>query len=131
MSEQKIKLLLIEDDPGDADLLEEILFETDESAFVLEWVQRLAKGLARLEQGGIDLVLLDLSLPDSDGFETFRRVNRHSPELPIVVLSGLSDERVAIKAVQEGAQSHPLGLVSQISRSSNPPRRPGTLSQTW
>jgi signal transduction histidine kinase len=106
MSEQKIKLLLIEDDPGDADLLEEILFEKDESSFILEWAQRLGEGLARLEQGGIDLVLLDLSLPDSEGFETFRRVNSQAPELPIVVLSGLDDERMAIKAVQQGAQDY-------------------------
>ena len=107
MNNQVIHLLLIEDDLGDADLIQEILFEKDiNRSFRLQWVDRLKAGLARLAQEEYDVVLLDLSLPDSQGLETFRRVNAQVPKVPIVVLSGLDDERVAIKAVGEGAQDY-------------------------
>ena len=106
MSDIPIRILLIEDDPEDADLLQEILGESSNHSFMLEWVDRLQTGLERLSQGGIDMVLTDLSLPDSQGVETFTRIYAHAPTMPIVVLSGLDDETVAVKAVHEGAQDY-------------------------
>jgi signal transduction histidine kinase len=69
-------------------------------------VDRLAPGLARLAADGIDAVLLDLNLPDSQGLDTFRRTHTQAPAVPIVVLTGLHDEALAVKAVREGAQDY-------------------------
>jgi DNA-binding NarL/FixJ family response regulator len=75
-------------------------------SFELEHCATLGQGLERLNQGGIDLVLLDLSLPDSPMEETFRRAHAAAPAVPIIVMSGLDDEQVAIQTVQEGAQDY-------------------------
>ncbi len=106
-----IKALLIEDSPGDVRLLQEMIRagETDTSimpTIELEWVDNLAAGLERLERRDIDAVLLDLSLPDSQGFETFIETQEHAPRLPIIVLTGLDDEKLAIDAVRQGAQDY-------------------------
>src|SRR5262245_21799882 len=106
MVESRIHILLIEDNPGDAELLEVMLAQVSGAPFSLECADRLAKGLARLSAGGIDIVLLDLSLPDSHGLDTFRSVKAAAPSVPIVVLSGTSDEMLAVKAVHEGSQDY-------------------------
>ncbi len=107
MRMQKIKVLLIEDDAEDADLLQEILSERNAHLFELEWVKRLRIGIERLTQGGIDVVLLDLSLPDSQGMDTLKRIQAEvQSSVPIVVLSGLDDESMAFTAVQLGAQDY-------------------------
>ncbi len=103
---QPVKMLLIEDDPGDADLLQELLSEERSYVYILEWVEHLQTGLERLALGGIDVVLLDLSLPDSHGLDTFTAVNTHAPALPTIVLSGLDDETIALEAVRQGAQDY-------------------------
>jgi len=105
---QSINILLIEDDPGDADLFQEILSANNEQTCHVTWVDRLQTGLARLAQPqhDFDIILLDLSLPDSHGLTTFTQVQMQAPMLPIVVLSGLDDETVAVTAVQEGAQDY-------------------------
>jgi PAS domain S-box-containing protein len=105
-SNAKRRVLLIEDNPGDARLMREYLNDPAGASFVLDHVTALADGLARLAQGGIDLVLLDLSLPDSPMPETFRRTHSAAPEVPIIVMSGLDDERFAMQTVQEGAQDY-------------------------
>ena len=102
----KLKVLLIEDNPGDARLIREYLSDETGAAFSLEHIPLLAAGLARLAEGGIDLVLLDLSLPDSPMPVTFQRVHAAAPQVPIIVMSGLDDEQVAIQTVQEGAQDY-------------------------
>jgi serine phosphatase RsbU (regulator of sigma subunit) len=101
-----IKVLLIEDNRGDVRLIQEFLGEVSGLHFELESADRLAAGLARLGKGGIDIVLLDLSLPDSEGLDTFLRVHSVVPRVPIVLLSGLNAETLAIKAVQKGAQDY-------------------------
>lgn len=106
MPQETISLLLIEDDPIDADLFQEILDDAENSNFIITWVQRLQVALEKLDQEYFDLILSDLSLPDSHGPETFIRLNAHSPHLPIVVLSGSDDETLAVKALQEGAQDY-------------------------
>ena len=106
MTKQKFRVLLIEDDPGDADLLQEILEEGEGQQFDLTWVDRLKHGLAQLDQDNIDLILLDLSLPDASGLEGFTRLQNQYPMIPVVVLSGLDDEVVTVNAVQAGAQDY-------------------------
>jgi PAS domain S-box-containing protein len=99
------RVLLIEDNAGDVRLLQELLAERA-APFVLENVARLSDGLRRLQKGGIDLVLLDLSLPDGLGLETFARLHAEQPGAPVIVLSGMDDEALAVKAVQQGAQDY-------------------------
>jgi two-component system phosphate regulon sensor histidine kinase PhoR len=106
MSVTPFKILLIEDNPADARLLREMLVEIRDAPFELEWVERLSAGLERLTKGDVDAVLLDLSLPDSQGLETFLRVQAQAPHVPITVLSGLDDAALALQAVREGAQDY-------------------------
>jgi sigma-B regulation protein RsbU (phosphoserine phosphatase) len=81
-----------------------MLQDAGEGLFDLETADRLEPGLRRLARGGIGLVLLDLSLPDSQGLETFAQLHARVPRLPIIVLSGLRDTTLAVQAVHEGAQ---------------------------
>ena len=106
MPDTPIKILLIEDNPGDARLIREMLAEAETGSFALEWVPRLSDGLERLDQGEIDLVLLDLGLPDSRGLDTFIKAYAHAPEIPFVLLTGLDDETLALSAVRQGAQDY-------------------------
>ena len=99
-------VLLIEDNPGDARLIREMLLEEPASAFRLDCVDRLARGLEALARGDIALVLLDLSLPDSLGMESFAKVYAHSPRIPIIVLTGTDDQALALAAVKSGAQDY-------------------------
>ncbi|KCZ71876.1 PAS/PAC sensor hybrid histidine kinase [Candidatus Methanoperedens nitroreducens] len=103
---ERIKILLIEDNPGDARLIKEMLAEAKNISFNLEWRDRLSSGLERLDKGGIDVVLLDFMLPDSRGFDTFNSTKARAHEIPIVILTGLSDETLAVMAVREGAQDY-------------------------
>ncbi|MBI3779877.1 MAG: PAS domain S-box protein, partial [candidate division NC10 bacterium] len=106
MEERQIRILLIEDNPGDTRLLQEALAEVGETSIDLECVSELSTGLTRLAQGWIDLVLLDLGLPDSQGLETLGRTHGAAPEVPIVVLTGLGDDSVAVHALRRGAQDY-------------------------
>jgi len=100
-----LRILLVEDNPGDVLLLQETLAD-QQGAFELENVERLAPALERLRTGGIHLVLLDLTLPDSAGLSTFTAVRTQAPDMPIVVLTGLSDEALAVSTVRDGAQDY-------------------------
>ena len=111
MNAKSITILLVEDNTGDARLIHEILSEAGEDSpgspeFDLVHADRLSTGLAYLEECDIDVILLDLSLPDSQGLDTFNEVYAQAPEMPIVVLTGLDDETLAITAVREGAQDY-------------------------
>ncbi len=100
-----VRILLVEDNPGDARLLREILREGS-LRFELTHAARLDEALVSLAAAPADVVLLDLSLPDAHGLETVRRTLEAAPDVPIVVLSGLNDETVAVEAVQAGAQDY-------------------------
>jgi signal transduction histidine kinase len=101
-----LRILLVEDNPGDARLARELLKEVEEPRFELAHVTCLADGLARLRQENFAAVLLDLTLGDARGVETVVRMRDAAPHLPIVVLSGLADERMAIEALADGAQDY-------------------------
>src|SRR5512134_3045629 len=83
-----------------------MIAEDPDAPFNLHCAERLAQGLERLSAGGTGLVLLDLSLPDSVGLETFAKVYAHSPTVPIIVLTGNDDQTVALSAVKGGAQDY-------------------------
>ncbi|MCU0532784.1 MAG: PAS domain S-box protein [Hydrococcus sp. Prado102] len=106
MTNGHIKILLVEDNPGDVLLLKEFLRDANSTQFELTPVECLKEALQFLEEQSFDIVLLDLSLPDSQGLETFVEIDRIAPLIPIVVLTGLDDETVAIRAMQEGAQDY-------------------------
>jgi signal transduction histidine kinase/DNA-binding response OmpR family regulator len=99
-----LRILLVEDNPGDADLIREMLPGGDDPGFTVHCVTRLADAVSYLRKNETDLALLDLDLPDSRGIETVRAARRAAPEMPIVVLTGHQDERMGIAAVQGGAQ---------------------------
>lgn len=101
-----IVVLLVEDNPGDARLILELLREVEDSDFQLERVDRLEPAVERLQHAGVDAVLLDLGLPDSQGIDTFSRTQLEAHGKPIVVISGLDDERLALEAVRLGAQDY-------------------------
>ncbi|OGQ36866.1 MAG: hypothetical protein A3A85_03865 [Deltaproteobacteria bacterium RIFCSPLOWO2_01_FULL_42_9] len=102
-----IKILLIEDNPADARLLREMLIDSGgKDIFSLTHVIRLSEALERHRAEGFDIALLDLMLPDSLGIETFLKLYKQMPGIPVVVLSGLADEGMAVKAVREGAQDY-------------------------
>ena len=103
---ERLKVLLIEDNLPDARLMQEFLAEVPDAPFSLQFAESLAEGLKRLREGDIRLVLLDLTLPDSFGLDTFAEVHKASPAVPIIVLSGRDDESLAIKTVHEGAQDY-------------------------
>jgi sigma-B regulation protein RsbU (phosphoserine phosphatase) len=105
MSDQATRVLLIEDNPGDADLVRLRLVES-KSLVEVTCVDRLADGIASLGLNPPSVVLLDLNLPDSHGAETFRTVMAHSPDVPVVILSGQDDEGLALKAVHQGVQDY-------------------------
>ncbi|MBM3812353.1 MAG: response regulator [Acidimicrobiia bacterium] len=111
-----MKILLVEDNPGDARLLQEELKGGIEGQFELTWVEDLKAALKLLAErqekpaesgnGAFDAVLLDLNLPDSHGLETFHSLHGQVPGLPVVLLTGLEDEKTGLRAVQEGAQDY-------------------------
>jgi DNA-binding response OmpR family regulator len=101
-----LRLLLVEDNPRDARLLDLALGETDGVAYRLEVAPNLAEGVRRLLEGGIHLVLLDLGLPDSQGLDTLVRLVQAVADVPIVVLTGLDDGEMERAARRRGAMGY-------------------------
>jgi diguanylate cyclase (GGDEF)-like protein/PAS domain S-box-containing protein len=102
------KILLIGNDPAAADEIRAALAGAGSGSFDLEGVQKLSEGLARLGKKGIDAVLLSLSLPDSDGMETFDKLFAAAPDIPILILGDNVNEVLAKQAVARGAQDYLL-----------------------
>src|SRR3990172_2350576 len=103
---EAIRVLLVEDNFAEARLIQETLKELQTADFRIIHVDRLQKALERLSQNEIDVILLDLSLPDAQGLETVERTLTAAPHLPVVVLTGLDDEIIAANAVRAGAQDY-------------------------
>ncbi|MFP4466811.1 MAG: response regulator [Candidatus Goldiibacteriota bacterium] len=106
MEKRHIKVLLVEDNEGDVRLIWEILSEVRNSPFYLEVADTLKGGLKSVEENKPDVILLDLSLPDSNGIYTLNRIRDKAPGVPVVIMTGLDDELVAMKALKEGAQDY-------------------------
>jgi PAS domain S-box-containing protein len=106
MTDKQIKVLMIEDNPGDIVLIREMFKEVDISLFDLETASCLKEGLEKIKETLYDVILLDLGLPDSRGLETLIKVNVRKQEAPIIVLTGLADETVALDAIKKGAQDY-------------------------
>ncbi len=106
MQDELTRILLIEGNPADARLIGEMLAEAKDSALSVEWVDRLSAGLERLSTNGVDVVLLDLGLPDGNGLDTVAKAHEQAPHVPIVVFTGLDDEAVAVEAVHARAQDY-------------------------
>jgi diguanylate cyclase (GGDEF)-like protein/PAS domain S-box-containing protein len=115
-------VLIITDNAGDEKILRKTLATARDGPFVVEWVRRLSEGLIRLQQGNINIILVDLFLPDSRGMDTFIALFNFSSLIPIMVLSNEEEETLAIEAVQRGAQGFlskghfPTTLVPQALR---------------
>jgi PAS domain S-box-containing protein len=106
MNTEPIRVLLIEDNPGDARLMKENLALAGTPAFHLDWAPDLAAGLKYLEEKTADAILLDPGLPDSRGFTTFEKMHARAPQMPIILLTGLEDDTLAARAMQSGAQDY-------------------------
>ncbi len=131
------QVLLIEDDTGFARMVQKMITEIEGEPFNFERVENLEKGISRLKGGGIDVVLLDLLLPDSEGIFTFFKLREAATDVPVVVMSALEDDETAILAVREGAQDYlfkgivnPAVLIRSIRHSIERKRNRDELKQT-
>src|SRR5437016_1080414 len=106
MDNPPINILLVEDNLGDVGLLQEILAEARHTRFRLVQVEQVSAALERLGEERFDIVLLDLSLPDSQGLEALARMRVEVPEVPVVILTGAADEALGLQALQLGAQDY-------------------------
>jgi len=106
MNDQCIKLLLVEDEAVCAALVQEMLTSASASPFAVTRVKRLGEALERVGQDRFDVALLDLALPDGHGLRTYAELHARAPALPIIVLTGCDDEKLALQAVREGAQDY-------------------------
>ena len=106
MNPEILRILLIEDNPMDAQVIRECLAHTSEVHIELEHADRLSAGLVRLADGRFDGVLVDLTLPDSSGLETLTRVHDCNPRIPIVVLTGLNPQEFGLQAMKAGAEDY-------------------------
>lgn len=106
MINKPVSILLVEDNPGDKRLIREMLTEARSVTFDLKYADRLQAGLEHLDENRVEVILLDLGLPDSQGLETLSKIYAQVPEVPIVVLTGLNDEMLGVQAVNKGAQDY-------------------------
>jgi len=107
VEDNTLTVLLIEDSPQYAQLVQHWLgHSTGGAGFVLNWTDSLADGMTRLERGGVDVILLDLGLPDCSGMDTFTQTRARAPKTPIVILSSADSESLALQMIQEGAEDY-------------------------
>src|SRR3990172_4335170 len=106
MTAEPVRLLLIEDNPGDVRLVQVALADEAPGEFEVTWVERLADALARIQNERFDAVLCDLGLPDSTGLGAAQAIVASAPELPLVVLTGSHDEDLGRAAIEHGAQDY-------------------------
>jgi DNA-binding NtrC family response regulator len=97
-----VVILLIEDNPGDVRLVKEMLYEEDKVH--ISCAASLEEGLEHLKDLVCDIILLDLNLPDSNGFGTFLELHKRVPDIPVIILTGLDDKDLGLEAVRKGAQ---------------------------
>lgn len=101
-----VKVLLVEDNLAEARLLQELLHTAKQKQFSLVHVKRLGEALVQLHQGSFDVILLDLTLPDSQGLASLEPILSCAPSIPLVVLTNTNDDALALEAVRQGAQDY-------------------------
>jgi len=111
MNDEPFQVLIVEDNQGDARLIQQMLLEASSDKILpsaLEWIHQLCldEAIACLEETQVNIILLDLSLPDSQGAHTFQRMQQAFPMIPIIVLSGVDREETAVSALQHGIQEY-------------------------
>src|SRR6202030_3725912 len=106
MREKPLQVLVVEDNAGDVRLLREMFSKEKPGSFELTHLFRMSEALIHLAKGGVDIVLLDMGLPDGHGLDTVRRAHAAAPGVPVIVLTGLDDEVLAAEAMKEGAQDY-------------------------
>jgi len=106
VKERALQVLLVEDNAGDARLLREMFSKERAESFELTHLLRMSEAVTHLAKGGVDIVLLDMGLPDGHGLDTVRRAHAAAPGVPVIVLTGLDDEALAAEAMKEGAQDY-------------------------
>lgn len=106
MNNTSLKVLLLEDNPSDARMLEYIFREASELTIEMTWAKRLQEALSLLSEQTFDVILTDLNLPDSTGLKTFQTILEKTPDIPLVVLTGNMDDKLGVEAVQLGAQDY-------------------------
>jgi signal transduction histidine kinase len=106
MNEKALQVLVVEDNAGDVRLLHEMLRGEKPGDFELTHLVRLDQAEAHLAKNGVDIILLDMGLPDEHGMDTVRRTHAAAPGVPIIVLTGLDDEAIAAEAMTQGAQDY-------------------------
>ena len=107
MGEHALRLLVVDDNPLDVDLVRAQLSQSHlDRPFQVESVGRLADALRRLARSDVDVVLLDLGLPDANGTQGVVRLSREASDVPVVVLTGNDNEALGLRAVQDGAQDY-------------------------
>jgi two-component sensor histidine kinase len=106
MSTSPLRILLVEDNPGDVRLLREMFSTERPESYEITHLPRLGLALNHLAQGGVDIILLDLGLPDGEGIDTVRRVRTLAPQVPLIVLTGRDDDDTVAQAMLEGAQDY-------------------------
>lgn len=106
MKTKPLQILLVEDSAGDARLLLEMFRTETPGSFVLTHVERMSDAIGHLSKTKVDIILLDMGLPDGHGLETVQRAHAAAPDVPLIVLTGMDDEIVAAQAMKEGAQDY-------------------------
>src|ERR1700676_4899667 len=106
MKEKALQVLLVEDNAGDVRLLREMFSKEKAGTFELTHLLRMSEAVVHLARGGVDIILLDMGLPDGHGLDTVRRAHTAAPGIPLIVLTSLDDETLAAEAMKEGAQDY-------------------------
>src|ERR1700726_357793 len=106
MKEKALQVLVVEDNAGDVRLLREMFRGETPGSFELTHLLRMSEAEIHLAKGGVDIVLLDMGLPDGHGLDTVRRAHAAAPSVPLIILTGLDDEALAAAAMTQGAQDY-------------------------
>lgn len=106
MKNTNIKLLVIEDSPSDAELLSSLLKRVNELKFDIAHSTDLGGGMKKIDSDSVDVVILDLGLPDSFGINTYETLRAHSPQLPIIIITGNDDREMLAEAMNKGADNY-------------------------
>ena len=110
---KRLKILLVEDNPGDAELIRDLLSESSLDELDLQQVERLQQAIKQIDENSIDVILLDLGPPGGTGLDKLSGIIDYTADVPVIVLAGLADEETGIKAINKGAEDYLIkGLIN-------------------